>query len=575
MTRRIAAVTASLALFSLATASAQHIERQSVSSAEAEGDLKSPAAHRLGVSLGARYLGFTSQSTNLVSGDTNGYSDVFVRDRANGTTLRVSTSSSGVQGDGTSNTPAMSRDGRFVGFYSLATTISPPDVNQKGDYFVHDRDPDGNGVFDEGNATITRINRRPDGIQSVSPPPAYTFSQIDISADGRYVAIVSGDSDLLTTADTNNQDDFFVVDRDPDGNGIFESSSFLTRRASESTSGTPGNGPSTTGAIAADGSWVVFESQSTNLIAGDNNWVADIYCKQVGGATLALMSKAVNGPIGDGPSLSPDISGDGRYVVFASSATNLVVGDHNEVQDVFLRDRDPDGDGVFDEGNATTIRLSQLISITGAVIEANNHSHSPTISDDGLRITFHTDATNLFPDDYNNRADLLLVNRDPDGDGFAGPGLALHCLSKAPNGDNANEASTAGSLSPDGAFIVFESRASNLVQGDQNNVSDIFVVGPGITLTAIPEIGMLGQPVTLDLFAGQSQTPMAIFTTGVNGTPLQLPVAFGTLGTSGNASLSDLVPAGMVGLEVGFVGASLGWHGGLVISNEVVVPFQQ
>lgn len=569
MTRTVVLGLIATSLFLPKVASAQHIERQSLSSTGGQGDKKSPAGHRLGVSAHARYLAFSSQATNLVAGDLNGFGDVFVRDRVTGVTTLVSRSAAGAASDGTTDTPCISRDGRFVGFYSFATTISGPDVNQKADYFVVDRDPDQNGVFDEGNSTVSRINRRPDGIQSVSPPPAWTFSQMDMSADGRFVAFISGDADLLTVADTNGQDDFFVVDRDPDGNGAFENASFKTWRASESATGAGGNGPSITGGISADGAWVTYESQSTNLVAGDDNWVSDVFVKQVGGAAITLISRATDGGAANGPSLSPDISGDGRFVVFASTATDLVPNDTNGVQDVFLHDRDPDGNGVLDEGNGVTSRLSEIGGFAG-----NGHSHSPTISDDGLRVTFHSDASNFMEQDTNGRSDVFLVDRDPNGDGLPGPGVAIHCLTVAPNGDAADDGSAMASLSPDGAFVVFESRAGNLVDQDTNQVSDIFLAGPGLSLQAYPEVGHGGQPLTLTAFAGEGQAPMAIFTSSVGGAPLLYPVAYGALDAAGAAAVGDNVPPALVGLDVGFVGASVGWHGGLVLSNEVVVSFE-
>src|SRR5262249_21067274 len=153
-----------------------------------------------------------------------GYLDVFARDRdpdgngifdeGNGVTVRLSVDSSGIQGDYESREPSLSADGRYVVFRSIAHNLVANDRNYASDVFLRDRDPDGNGIFDEGNGVMLRMSVRADG-------GATNGDSVDprISSNGRFVAF-SSFADNLVPNDTNRTWDVFVHDRDPDGNGI-------------------------------------------------------------------------------------------------------------------------------------------------------------------------------------------------------------------------------------------------------------------------------------------------------------------------------------------------------------------
>src|SRR5262249_35266571 len=119
------------------------------------------------LSADGRFIAFTSEATNLVPTDGNGFADVFVADRTTGSIVRVNVSSSGDEANGSGVWPALSADGRFVVFESNASNLIPSDVNGGAeDIFLHDRDPDGNGIFDEGNATTTVVSVDSSGNQS-------------------------------------------------------------------------------------------------------------------------------------------------------------------------------------------------------------------------------------------------------------------------------------------------------------------------------------------------------------------------------------------------------------------------
>src|SRR5262245_48558817 len=157
--RRLLALALPWVALTSAPAAAQNpITRQSVGAAGNEGKKDSGALSRPSFSRDGRYLAFDSAAGNLVGGDGNGIADVFVKELATGALVRVSVDSNGVEGDGASAGPSLSADGRFVAFQSYAKNLVPSDSNVAIDVFLHDRDPDGNGIFDEGNGVTTCVS---------------------------------------------------------------------------------------------------------------------------------------------------------------------------------------------------------------------------------------------------------------------------------------------------------------------------------------------------------------------------------------------------------------------------------
>ena len=289
-------------------------ERVSVATSGVEGDLGSAAA---AISADGRHVSYESDATNLVAGDTNSRTDVFVRDVQAGTTVRVSTSAQGMQGTQGNDEPAISGDGRYVAFDCWASDLYPGDTNGCEDLVVKDL------VL----GTLERLSVSAAGVECNA-----NTGQPKISADGRYVVFFS-DADNLVAPDTNGAGDVFVRDLVA---GTIE-------RVSVAAGGVEGDQGSIYAAISDDGRWVSFMSVSSNLVANDVNAAADAFVKDRATGAVELASVSTAGTRGDADSLTTRISADGRFVAFVSFATNLVPGDTNGACDVFVRDRDASG----------------------------------------------------------------------------------------------------------------------------------------------------------------------------------------------------------------------------------------
>ncbi len=264
------------------------------------------------ISSDGRFVAFASFASNLVANDTNGNSDVFVHDRQTGTTTRISVSSTGTQGSGLSDFPTISGDGRFVAFRSAANDLVPNDTNFAGDIFLHDRQ----------SGSTSRISVGPGGVQASNGSEFPAFS-----ADGQFVAYRSFANNLVV-GDTNFLPDVFVYSVAAD----------QSERVSIATDGTQANGYGSRPSISADGRYVVFESDASNLAPGDTNGTADIFRRDRVMASTVRLSVDSAGAQGNNWSSIPAISANGQYVVFQSTATNLVPGDTNSSDDVFIRD---------------------------------------------------------------------------------------------------------------------------------------------------------------------------------------------------------------------------------------------
>lgn len=380
----------------------------------------------LSISADGRYVAFLSFASNLVSGDTNGQTDVFVHDRLTATTTRVSVASDGSQANRESQYVSISADGRFVVFSSQASNLVSGDTNGQWDVFVHDRQ----------TATTTRVSLASDDSQSNghSTPDG-------ISSDGRYVAFTSTASNLVS-GDTNNTNDAFVRDRQTG----------TTTRVSVASDGSQGNDQSSASCISADGRFVAFGSAATNLVSGDTAGEYDSFVHDRQTGTTTRVSVATDGSQGNDQTLAFSLSADGRYVALASPASNLVSGDTNGHWDVFVHDRQ----------TATTTR----VSLTSEGAQANGFSFRPSISADGRYVAFDSDAANLVSDDTNGTRDVFIHDRHIG---------STTLISVSSNGSHGNDESGWPSITADSGIIAFLSDATNLVSGDTNAQSDIFV----------------------------------------------------------------------------------------------------
>jgi Tol biopolymer transport system component len=394
-----------------------------------------------------RWVAFGSFASNLVPNDTNGRSDVFVADLASGAIFRVSVDRFGGSANNDSFEPSISADGRFVAFWSFASDLVAGDTNLALDVFVHDRDPDGNGIFDEGNGVTTRASVDSNGVQGNG-----TSGSPSISADGRFVAFVSGSTNL-DPADTKNNADVFLHDR----------TTGTTSLVSVALGGAGGNNNSLRCHISADGNFVAFQSQASDLVAGDANQRSDVFVRDLVNGTTVLASVDSSGIQGDLDSglAHGATTGDGASVVFWSTATNLVANDGNGTWDVFVRDL----------VHGTTTCMS--VDATGAV--GNGASDLAAISGDGRFVVLRTLASSLFPGDTNLKVDIVLHDRDDDQNGIfdESPGVnAPMSSSLIALGD---DDSYLPAISDDGNLVAFVSAASNLVPHDTNAVIDVFV----------------------------------------------------------------------------------------------------
>ena len=404
-------------------------ERVSVASDGTQGnDWSSPHS----ISADGRYVVFISGATNLVVGDTNESWDIFVHDRVIGETTRVSVASDGTEGNDTSGfggLTTISGDGRYVAFDSLATNLVVGDTNGYSDVFVHDRE----------TGETTRVSVASDGTQG----NGFSFCP-SVSADGRYVAFESNATNLVEGG-TNGYENIFVHDR------VTE----LTTLVSVASDGTQGDYSSVIPSISADGRYVAFFSWATNLVAGDTNGFEDIFVHDRVTGKTTRVSVASDGTQGNSISSSPSISADGRYVAFDSVSTNLVVGDTNGSWDIFVHDR-------------VTVETTR-VSVASDGTEGNDSSGlymGTTISEDGRYVAFYSDASNLVLGDTNGYGDIFVHDR------VTGDTTRVSVASDETQGDGD---SRCPSISADGRYVAFDSYASNLVVGDTNDTTDIFV----------------------------------------------------------------------------------------------------
>lgn len=372
---------------------------------------------------------FSSEASNLVAGDRNGFRDVFLWDRSGGSVELISRSVSGGFGNGASPADAgpvgVSADGQVVVFSSNASNLVSGDSNGKADVFLHRRD---------GSGTILISAASGGGLADGGS------SHPGISADGTRVAFQSEATNLVP-GDTNGFSDIFVRDMEA---GVTERPCALEGA----------NGPSWGPVLSADGRVVAFTSSASNLVPGDANNRADIFVCDVESGLLERVSVGDCDCDADGDSAAASISADGRFVAFRSAATNLVNDDFNGAFDVFVRDR----------AEGRTERLS--VSVTGG--NADDFSGPPSISGDGRFVAFVSAASNLVFEDANRVADVFVRDRSISKTILAARG---------PSGELPNGAALdlPPSISADGRWTSFASLASNLAGQDRNEHADVYL----------------------------------------------------------------------------------------------------
>lgn len=409
----------------------QETERVSVNSAGVEGAASSEAA---AISADGQMVAFQSAAENLSSLDANGKRDVLLRDFQTQQTELISQTTLGAGLNGDSMTPAISGDGLRVVYATAASNADVQDINQTWDVVLRDR----------ATGTTRILSRNSLGLVG----NAYSWTPC-ISADGQWVAFESGASNLVPS-DLNEWPDVFVV----------ELASGQLERISVSSSGEEGNGLSRLPSLSADGRYVAFESGASNLVAGDSNQRRDIFVhdRQTGATTRVSVSSA--GDQANEDCARPSISGDGRFVAFESRASNLVAGDTNFVSDIFVHDRvtgettrvsvrtgggevekysrfpviSASGQHIafqsasFDIAPDTVngfldihlhdraTQVTERISSESLGIESNGWCGTPAINQDGRYVAFFSYGNNLVPADLNDVPDVFRRDRGPQND---------------------------------------------------------------------------------------------------------------------------------------------------------------
>lgn len=292
-------------------------------------------------------------------------------------------------------------------------------------------------LYERATGAVTRVSVASDG------STANSHSQRPVlSADGRFAAFAS-DGDNLAAGDDNGLSDVFLRDL----------LLATTVCASRDTSVGVGDGYSWPTGVSNDGRFVAFESWAADLASGDANGELDVYVRDLALGTIELASRALAGLAGNAASSGGELSGDGRFVVFDSEASDLVANDTNGVGDVFVRD--------------LVLDTTQRVSVSALGVQGDGSSRYPQISTDGRFVFFVSFATQLVPGDANGFIDAFLAELATG---------AVERVSVGASGVEANGVTVDGGVSGDGHFVTFVSTAQNLVAApDWLFERDVFV----------------------------------------------------------------------------------------------------
>jgi Tol biopolymer transport system component len=322
------------------------------------------------ISHDGRYVAFSSTSSDLVSGDTNGFTDTFVRDTWTGRTERVSVSSTGGQGDGDNYGSSISADGRYVVFDSYAANLVPD--TQAGNVLIHDRQ----------TGSTKLVSSSYQGGSSTTDGGSYWGT---VSGSGRYVAFVSWESTIVP-GDTNNVLDVFVRDL----------TAGTTIRASIASSGEQAVERSGSPVVSDDGHYAAFTSEDPTLVTGDTNGGGDLFLRDLWAGTTRRVSESRTGEAGNSTSSDGQLTPDGRYIVFNSGASNLVPDDTNEAWDVFVQD--------------LRTHRSTLVSRSSGGAQGDLDSTNGRITPDARHVVYDSYATNLVSGDTNGELDVFVTD---------------------------------------------------------------------------------------------------------------------------------------------------------------------
>lgn len=526
----ISALTASLIFTTLCLG--QSTTRISVDSNGAQANSTSWFAS---VSEGGEFIAFQSGATNLVPGDTNGMSDIFVKNTITGVTEQIDVDVNGVQSNHNGWEPAITPDGRYVAYQSGATNIVPGDTNWVIDIYVYDRQT--------GNTEMVSVGSMGVGGNAHSFHPT-------ISDNGTKIAFMSQATNLVA-GDTNGANDIFVHDR----------RSGITTRVSVDSSGVQGNSTSDHGSISGDGRFVAYHSSATNLVTGDSNGVIDCFTHDTASGFTTRTSEGTLGEAGIHHSKDPVISADGRYVAFESFSSNFIPGDTIS-GDIFVKDR--------------WTGLIERVSKHSNGYPTSDDCYDAAISNDGRYVTFWTLSGYLLPNDTNNKRDVFVHDRTT--------GVTERVSVKSDGSQAGSGYCVEPDISPDGRYATFRADGY-LTPGDSNGFDDLFLhdrwsgTGTNSIYLVAPSSASVGSTIDLSwqTTRGGSQywVAYALNQGGsvVNGHSfdLGLPTTILSSGvhtTNGMGSHTTIpVPAIAAGLTISFEIAALDAAGVLYDSN--------
>lgn len=464
-----------------------------------------PEPHQMldGISDDGRFVAFTSNALNLVPGDNNNAKDVFVHDMRKGDTERVSVSSQGDEADG-SYMGSISGNGRYVSFTSPDDIFVPNDTNDKEDVFVHDRKTN--------NIEIVSLGPKGElGHADSSSSGTILSGSSSISATGRYVVFESSAENFFPE-DTNGTQDVFLRDRSQNTTQLVSLTIDGTTGLNEFNGGTehdPG-----LKAVSSDGRFVTFTSTHTNFVPNDQGrFTTDGFVRDMRSGRTQRISVMSDGTKEEGPAGGAEgpvaagghgsITSEGRFIVFSGGGLapddepgpNCANGNSFPIR-VYVHDTRT---GATEMVSRSSNGAQPRATAPGGLLDAGcARADFPSISSDGQRVGFQSDATNLVEDDTNHMVDVFLR--------YIGSDLGLGWL----NGEPA-----ARSASPS---ICFPNATCILSQGTLGSHDSTSDVGQALTKQGANLYGasLAYRPQYTDLFVKIQLEHMPV----VTGTPL-------------------------------------------------------
>lgn len=457
------------------------------------------------VNASGRYVTFQSRADNLVDdvADTNATQDIFVRDLELGRTILISRNFEGTESArceglsecGTSLTagsfnPAISDDGRFITFVSHSLDlVKDVTIDVTPNVFVHDRDADEDGVFDEmgsGETETTLLSIGVDGTAAGVVGGSGASTRPVISGDGSSVAFASFATDMLV-------DDTSIADTNGTGGDVYRASvetGTVSRINVDSTGLGTGSASGSVFdlSINGSGSVVAFATSNAGLVTAASGSVDDLngaFDVFIGGGNAPVELVSIDNEglgTGGGASREPSLSRDGRHVAFVSAAPDLDKGvtDSNGFEDVYVRDLKTERTVLVSRSRAVSspVTAGDGASPPSTLLDSEITA-GPVVSDDGRFVVYRSAASDLLDPtlgvvDDNMVADIFRYDRDPDGDGvFDEPGETVTELVSINTDGTASTGhasvvmgtSFAPSISDDGRYVAFASTGTDLVAG--------------------------------------------------------------------------------------------------------------